>query len=46
MNRPQTPPPSSTSLQSHAHSRAKKLTKEKRIELSIMSKESLIIRRL
>ncbi|KAI0998107.1 hypothetical protein K3495_g10084 [Podosphaera aphanis] len=34
MNRPQTPPPSSTSLQSHAHSRAKKLTKEQRIENS------------
>ncbi|KAI1001861.1 hypothetical protein K3495_g6344 [Podosphaera aphanis] len=32
MNRPQTPSPSSTSLQSHAHSRAKKLTKEQRIE--------------
>ncbi|KAI1006719.1 hypothetical protein K3495_g1497 [Podosphaera aphanis] len=38
MNRPQTPPPSSTSLQSHAHSRAKKLTKEQRIEETIMSK--------
>ncbi|KAI1004521.1 hypothetical protein K3495_g3694 [Podosphaera aphanis] len=32
MNHPKTPSPSSTSLQSHAHSRAKKLTKEQRIE--------------
>ncbi|KAI0992469.1 hypothetical protein K3495_g15716 [Podosphaera aphanis] len=33
MNRPQTPPPSSTSHQSHAHSRAKKPTKDQRIEV-------------
>ncbi|KAI0993256.1 hypothetical protein K3495_g14928 [Podosphaera aphanis] len=33
MNRPQTLPPSSTSPQSHARSRARKLTKEKRIEV-------------
>ncbi|KAI0999809.1 hypothetical protein K3495_g8391 [Podosphaera aphanis] len=32
MNRPQTPPPSSTLLQSHAHSRAKKLKKDQCIE--------------
>ncbi|KAI0993008.1 hypothetical protein K3495_g15176 [Podosphaera aphanis] len=46
MNRPQTPPSSSTSPQSHARSRAKKLTKEQRIEVRIMSKDSLITRRL
>ncbi|KAI0998305.1 hypothetical protein K3495_g9891 [Podosphaera aphanis] len=39
MNRPQTPPPSSTSLQSHAHSRAKKLTKEQRIEVRTLARE-------
>ncbi|KAI1006579.1 hypothetical protein K3495_g1645 [Podosphaera aphanis] len=39
MNRPQTPPPSSTSLQSHAHSRGKKLTKEQRIEVRTLARE-------
>ncbi|KAI1000500.1 hypothetical protein K3495_g7694, partial [Podosphaera aphanis] len=39
MNRPQTPPPSSTSLQSHAHFRAKKLTKEQRIEVRTLARE-------
>ncbi|KAI0997188.1 hypothetical protein K3495_g10998 [Podosphaera aphanis] len=38
MNRPQTPPPSSTSPQSHASSRAKKLTKEQRIEARYAAK--------
>ncbi|KAI0994486.1 hypothetical protein K3495_g13696 [Podosphaera aphanis] len=39
MNRPQTPPPSSTSPQSHARSRAKKLTKEQRIEVRTLARE-------
>ncbi|KAI0991706.1 hypothetical protein K3495_g16481 [Podosphaera aphanis] len=39
MNRPQTLPPSSTSLQSHARSRAKKLTKEQRIEVRTLARE-------
>ncbi|KAI0999100.1 hypothetical protein K3495_g9095 [Podosphaera aphanis] len=39
MNRPQTPPPSSTSLKSHAHSRAKKLTKEQRVEMKTLAQE-------
>ncbi|KAI0993624.1 hypothetical protein K3495_g14560 [Podosphaera aphanis] len=39
MNRPPTTPPSSTSLQSHAHSRAKKLTKEQRIEVRTLARE-------
>ncbi|KAI1001237.1 hypothetical protein K3495_g6962 [Podosphaera aphanis] len=39
MNRPQTPPPSSTSSQSHARSRAKKLTKEQRIEVRTLARE-------
>ncbi|KAI1000063.1 hypothetical protein K3495_g8135 [Podosphaera aphanis] len=39
MNRPQTPPPLSTSLQSHTHSRAKKLTEEQRIEVITLARE-------
>ncbi|KAI0992446.1 hypothetical protein K3495_g15739 [Podosphaera aphanis] len=41
MNRPQTPSPSSTSpqSQSHARSRAKKLTKEQRIEVRTLARE-------
>ncbi|KAI0997301.1 hypothetical protein K3495_g10884 [Podosphaera aphanis] len=39
MNRPQTPPPSSTSPQSLARSRAKKLTKEKHLEVRTLARE-------
>ncbi|KAI0994177.1 hypothetical protein K3495_g14005 [Podosphaera aphanis] len=39
INRPQTLPPSSTSPQSHARSRAKKLTKEQRIEVRTLARE-------
>ncbi|KAI0994494.1 hypothetical protein K3495_g13688 [Podosphaera aphanis] len=39
MNRPQTPPPPSTSPQSHARSRAKNWTKEQRFEVRALARE-------